>query len=99
MDLSALLPTRSQEAETPQDETCSLLPSLTWTERLIGCGTCVLSGYLLSFGAFFRIKSLLFGDPVPFVLNATVGHIIALCGSCFLSGPQSQVKKMCAETR
>jgi Got1/Sft2-like family len=38
-------------------------------------------------------------NAVPFVLNATVGNIIALCGSCFLSGPHSQMKKMWAETR
>ena len=36
---------------------------------------------------------------VPFVLNATVGNIIALCGSCFLSGPHAQMKKMWADTR
>lgn len=36
---------------------------------------------------------------VPFVLNATVGNIIALCGSCFLSGPHSQMRKMWHETR
>ena len=41
----------------------------------------------------------LFACQVPFVLNATVGNIIALCGSCFLSGPHSQMKKMWADTR
>jgi len=32
-------------------------------------------------------------------LNATVGNIIALCGSCFLTGPHSQMKRMWSDTR
>lgn len=36
---------------------------------------------------------------MPFVLNATVGNIISLCGSLFLCGPVAQLKKMWAETR
>lgn len=102
MDFASLLPTRQttqEQLQEPEDDMCSLLPTLTWTERLIGCGTCMIAGYLLSFGSFFRVKELMFGNPLPFVLNATVGNIIALCGSCFLSGPHSQMKKMWAETR
>lgn len=36
---------------------------------------------------------------VPFVVNATAGNILALCGSCFVSGPSNQLKKMFHETR
>ena len=32
-------------------------------------------------------------------MNATIGNIIALCGSCFLKGPKSQMKNMFHETR
>lgn len=78
---------------------CNLLPGLSWTERLIGCGTCMVAGYLLSFGSFFRVKELMFGNPLPFVINVTIGNVIALCGSCFLSGPKSQMKRMCDEKR
>ncbi len=39
------------------------------------------------------------GNPIPFVMTATIGNIIALCGSCFLSGPKSQAKKMWHATR
>ena len=69
MDFASLLPTRQTteerqaEAQEPEDDMCSLLPALTWTERLIGCGACVVAGYLLSFGAFFRIKELIVGNP------------------------------------
>jgi drug/metabolite transporter (DMT)-like permease len=54
----------------------------------------VIAGYLLSLGSFFRIQQLLFGNPTPLVLNATVGNILALTGSCFLSGPQAQYRRM-----
>ena len=36
---------------------------------------------------------------VPYVVNATIGNIIALCGSCFLSGPKQQSRKMFHKTR
>lgn len=75
------------------------LPSLTLRERLLGCATMMLCGYLLSFGSFMRMKNLLMGDPVPLVVNVTVGNIIALCGTCFLSGPQSQLQRMFHKSR
>ena len=40
-----------------------------------------------------------FIHQVPFVVNCTVGNIIALSGSCFLQGPKNQAKKMFHETR
>ena len=102
MDFASLLPTRQttqEQAQEPEDDMCSLLPALTWTERksflrgeqdiaqkiptvalthsssfvvfqttigLIGCGTCMVAGYLLSFGAFFRVKELIIGNPCEF---------------------------------
>ena len=67
---------------------------LTYKQRLIGCGSCMVVGYLLSFGSVFRANALLKGNPIPFVLTATLGNIVALCGSCFLSGPRAQTKTM-----
>ena len=53
-----------------------------------------------SFGSFFQLRSLLLGkSAVPFVLFSTIGNIISLCGSCFLSGPQNQLSKMWHHTR
>ena len=73
MDFASLLPSRSTteerqaadvaEAAAQDEDMCSMLPSLTWTERLIGCGACMVTGYLLSFGAFFRVKELIIGNP------------------------------------
>jgi hypothetical protein len=69
MDFGSLLPrrqtTEEQQAqvEEQQDDMCGFIPSMTWTERLIGCGTCMVAGYILSFGSFFRIKELILGNP------------------------------------
>jgi Got1/Sft2-like family len=109
-DYRSLLPTRSSSTESSSswnenDEASSAttctncfgyeLPPLSWKERCIGCATCMIGGYLLSLGSFFRIFDLLFHhNPYPFVINATIGNIIALTGSCFFSGPQSQMQKM-----
>lgn len=59
----------------------------------------MIAGYLLSFGSFWRIRDLVRGDPLPFVVNTTVGNLIALAGSCFLSGPHAQMSRMFHETR
>lgn len=75
------------------------LPEMTWKERILGCTTCMIAGYLLSLGSFFRIKDLLFGNPNPLVINATIGNIIALLGSCFLSGPTNQYNRMWSTKR
>lgn len=75
------------------------LPSLSLRERLLGCATMMICGYLLSFGSFTRMKNLFIGNPIPLVVNVTVGNIMALCGTCFLSGPQMQVQRMFHKSR
>ncbi|GAX28947.1 hypothetical protein FisN_20Lu271 [Fistulifera solaris] len=109
-DYQSLLPSRFrsdrldvESIEEPVDETgepCSCFPEMTWRERLLGCVTCMLCGYMLSIGSFWRIKDLVINhDPLPFVLNATIGNIIALAGSFFLTGPKAQWKNMWLEKR
>jgi len=103
-DYRSLLPTTSSNSDpnleisndsrNTASDVCAWMPALSWRERCIGCATCVVAGYLLSMGSFWRLKDLFGGNPVPFVVNATVGNLIALAGSCFLSGPTSQVQKM-----
>ena len=78
---------------------CQFLPDLSWRERLLGCATCMICGYLLSFGSFLRMKDLVGGNPVPLVINVTMGNVLALCGSFFLTGPTQQFKRMWHETR
>jgi hypothetical protein len=105
-DYRNLLPTRSSSVsdepstDDDSDGCCGYFPDLTWRERLIGCGTCMIAGYLLSFGSFWRLGSMLTtGNPIPFVVNATVGNVLALAGSCFLSGPKTQYEKMWHDSR
>jgi len=44
-------------------------------------------------------QELLLGNPKPFVLMYTVGNLVALSGSFFLTGPNAQFKKMFHESR
>ena len=107
-DYRSLLPTRDPATYEPSDSTsfdnddadcCSFCPELSLRERLLGCGTCMLAGYLLSMGSFWRIHDLVRGNPYPFVLNATAGNLLALAGSFFLSGPRAQMRKMWSPKR
>jgi len=40
------------------------------------------------------MKDLMVGNPVPLVSTVTFGNIISLCGTFFLAGPRSQVRRM-----
>lgn len=75
------------------------LPALSWKQRVIGCLACMAIGYTLSLGGFFRLTEAMMGNPGPFVINSTIGNVISLCGSCFLTGPTNQAKKMFHESR
>ena len=75
------------------------LPTLSLRERLLGCVTCMICGYLLSLGSFVRMKDLLTGNPTPLVINITLGNILSLSGTCFLSGPTSQMQRMFHKSR
>ena len=85
--------------EKLEDDVCGAFPSMTYTQRLYGCLTCMCLGLLFSLGAWFRFADLLMGNPLPFVVAFTLWNIIALAGSCFLSGCFSQMKSMFAKTR
>ena len=98
VDMDSLLPNR-QEESSEENELFDFFPSLTWQERLGGCLACMLLGYMLSLGSFFRFRDLLDGNPTSFVLYTTVGNIISLSGSFFLAGPKTQVAKMLHPSR
>ena len=87
--------------EELEDEVCkcSCCPELTWTQRLYGCLFCFLIGMCLEVGSFFRFVALLSGDPQPFAYMYTIGNLVAISGTCFLSGPKSQMRKMCHNVR
>eukprot|EP00903_Cladosiphon_okamuranus_P010684 g10099.t1 len=91
------------EEKTPLQEmeeaVCSVCPSLSWRNRLIGYGACLAAGFILTFGSMFRVALLLTGRPRPFVLYFTLGSLLSICSSFFLTGPWKQVKKMFAPGR
>ena len=82
-----------------EEQICSVCPSLTFQQRIIGCLTCLVVGFLISMGSTFRLIKLLEGDPEPFAVMYTIGNILGICSTCFLYGPMSQVKQMFAATR
>ena len=94
--LSPFMPNRFTEME---EQVCSIFPTLTFQQRIIGCLTCLLIGFILSMGSTFRLMKLIEGDPEPFATMYTIGNIVGLMSTCFLYGPVSQVKQMFAPTR
>jgi hypothetical protein len=85
--------------EEAEESVCSIFPSMTYQQRLLGCMICMGLGFLLSMGSTFRLVALLKGDPIPFATMYTLGNIIALSATCFIYGPWAQAKQMFAETR
>jgi len=77
-----------------EEEVCELCPELTLQQRVMGCVACFSLGFLMSLGSLFKLVELVEGNPVPFAMTYTLGNIVAICSSCFLSGPKSQATKM-----
>jgi hypothetical protein len=101
-DYRSLLPTRATRSieEDDGEDADSWCFEMSWRERMLGCGTCMVAGYMLSFGSFWRLSDLVVRhDPFPFVVHATVGNLMALGGSFFLMGPKAQWTKMWKESR
>ena len=78
---------------------CSCCPDLSWQQRLYGCFFCFLIGFCLEVGSFFRFMQLIGGNPQPSAYMYTIGNLVAISGTCFLSGPKSQMRKMCHNVR
>merc|ERR1712010_319681 len=81
--------TALDKLEDQMDECC---PTLTLKQRIIGFVICAGVGLLLTLGSFFRFKKCVDGDCAPFAVIYTLGNIIAVLGSFFLSGPCKQLK-------
>eukprot|EP00523_Entomoneis_sp_CCMP467_P021693 CAMPEP_0168848402 /NCGR_PEP_ID=MMETSP0727-20121128/10826_1 /TAXON_ID=265536 /ORGANISM="Amphiprora sp., Strain CCMP467" /LENGTH=226 /DNA_ID=CAMNT_0008902259 /DNA_START=204 /DNA_END=884 /DNA_ORIENTATION=- len=84
-------------AEDSWLESCCV--DLSFKERMLGFGTCVIAGYMLSFGSFWRIRDLVLGDPYPLVIHTTVGNLLSFAGSFFLVGPKAQWNRMWDDSR
>ena len=86
---------------TFEDEMCSMCPSMTYQQRLIGFCICCGCGYALS---FMGTLMLLSKDPwkkrvTNFAILYVFGNFIAIAATGFLIGPRRQCKKMFSKTR
>lgn len=82
-----------------EDECCEGCPKMSYKQRLMGFAFFFGLGMLIEFGSFFRLVELIKGNPKPFAVCYSIGNIVAICSSFFLSGPWNQAKKMFAPTR
>ena len=79
------------------DECC---PKLSYEQRLMGYGACFGLSFVISIGALARLVDIAKGkDPTLFVVLYTLGNVLGICGSFFLSGPKKQCKAMVDKTR
>lgn len=81
------------------EELATYCPKLTFQERLIGFATTFGLGYLIAFFSFRFFIKLMEGNPLPFAINYTSGHVLQLLSSMFLCGPQRQFRNMFDPTR
>ncbi|CAH0486920.1 unnamed protein product [Peronospora farinosa] len=71
-----------------------LCPSLSYQERVIGCLTCFMLGFLLSLGSTFRLARLVHGNPAPFAVGYTIGNLLSIGCTTFFVGPWKQIQTM-----
>ena len=91
------VPDDSNNTSTDDSDGCCF--QLNFRERMLGFGTCVVAGYMLSFGSFWRILDLIRGHPLPLVLHTTVGNLLTWVGTIFLVGPKTQWKRLWEPSR
>lgn len=84
----------SSSSDSEESSSSWCCDELSFRERLLGFGTCLVAGYMLSFGSFFRIGALVMGNPRPLVWHAAMGNLLAWAGSFFLVGPRTQWKRL-----
>lgn len=78
------------ELEKFQEEIC---PSLSYEQRLYGFIGCFVTGWIISLLSCFALVHIK-DQPGKFAVLYTFGNVVALCSTCFLWGPCSQLKSM-----
>ena len=86
--------TWSENLEDEFNENCSL----SRTTRLYLFIGCFVIGWILNVFAVLALPDI-GTNPEKFATLYTLGNVIALCSTCFMWGPFSQIKKMFKETR
>lgn len=82
-----------------EEQICQFCPALTFQQRIVGCLSCIVVGFILSMGSTLRLVQLIEGNPEPFAIMYTIGNVLGISSSCFLFGPWAQMKKMFAPIR
>lgn len=52
-------PEEKSALQEMEEAVCSVCPSLSWRNRLIGYGACLAAGFILTFGSMFRLVGVL----------------------------------------
>lgn len=77
-----------------EDYLSTLCPDLSYKERLIGFGACILMGTLITLSSFGSFSELVFGKPLRFAVLYSMGNLASLGSTLFLVGPRRQFRNM-----
>ena len=76
-----------------------LFPSLSFQQKLIGFGVCIVIAFVLDIIAWLSFGKLIHGDPAPFAICFSLSILVSLIGSAFLVGFFKQVRVMFRKKR
>lgn len=85
--------------EQDEDFASTCCPSLSMQQRIFGCACCFAAGQLLQFFAFGAAAGVLVGHPGRFARCYSMGNMMMIAGSFFLSGPKRQCNKIKEKNR
>uniref|UniRef100_A0A7S0B7B1 Vesicle transport protein n=1 Tax=Pyrodinium bahamense TaxID=73915 RepID=A0A7S0B7B1_9DINO len=96
--LRSLTP-RFLRSDEDEDFASACCPRLGFKQRLFGCACCFLLGQLMQFCSFGAATGILLGRPGRFACLYTLGNLVMMAASFFLSGPKAQCRKIKAKDR
>jgi len=82
-----------------EDFASTCCPNLGLKQRIFLCACCFLAGQLLQFFAVTSSAGVLVGHPGRFARCYSMGNMMMLTGSFFLSGPRRQCNKIREKNR
>lgn len=87
------------QSDEDEDFASTCCPNLGLKQRLFACACCFLAGQFLQFLALGASAGILVGHPGRFARCYTIGNIMMISGSFFLSGPKRQCKQLKVKDR
>jgi len=87
---------RSDEED---DFATTCCPHLSFKTRIFGCLCCFCLGQFLQFLSVSSLPLVLVGHPGRFARCYSLGNVMMVAGSFFLSGPKAQCRKIKAKNR